>query len=130
MKKVYIYRVLLAAVVLICSVVFSLTVYAAADDAADNGQTAAEQQTENEGYDTLSSSKSDSRDPFKIVVYSIGISAVVTGFVVWRIYSGYKYNGQTEPYLYTKNAPLTLTRTDDRLINREVNKRKIERNNN
>ena len=87
MKKVYIYRVLLAAVVLICSVVFSLTVYAAADDAADNGQTAAEQQTENEGYDTLSSSKSDSRDPFKIVVYSIGISAVVTGFVVWRIYS-------------------------------------------
>ncbi len=130
MKKVYIYRVLLAAVVLICSVVFSLTVYAAADDAADNGQTAAEQQTENEGYDTLSSSKSDSRDPFKIVVYSIGISAVVTGFVVWKIYSGYKYNGQTEPYRYTKNAPLTLTRTDDRLINREVNKRKIERNNN
>lgn len=131
MKKICFDRIMLLVAMLSVIMMFSATAYAVGQETAEPAQVAAaeEQQTPDE-LDALASSRSSEKDPFKIIAYSLGISIVVTGFTVVKIYRSYKYNGQTEPYQYTKNAPLSLTRTNDELIDREVNRRKIERNNN
>ncbi len=66
----------------------------------------------------------------KIILISFGISAVVTGITVYFIYNGYKHNGKTEPYEYTKKAPLDLTDSQDELVDVRVTSVHIERNNN
>ena len=52
-----------------------------------------------------------------------------TGITVFLIWHGYKTNGQSEPYTYKKNAPLTITNSEDVHVDTIVNRRKIERNN-
>ena len=130
MKKISLDKIMMLLAMLSVLMMFSVTAYAVGEETADPVPTAAAEEQITDEYDALASSKSSSKDPFKIIVYSFGISIVVTGITVVGIYRSYKYNGQTEPYQYTKNAPLSLTRTDDELIDRQVNKRKIERNNN
>ncbi len=68
------------------------------------------------------------RNIVKSVAISLGIGIVGTGIIVFLIYRGYKTNGQTEPYLYTKKAPLDLSVSTDTLVNTVLDKKKIEKN--
>ena len=77
---------------------------------------------------TMSSSSKKTKtsgDWVKIILISVLISAVVTGITVFFIYRGYKHNGETEPYEYTKKAPLELTGQEDTLVDVRVTSRKI-----
>ena len=56
------------------------------------------------------------------------ISTIGTIVIVIWIYSGYKFNGQTEPYPYSRKAPLELTGSEDVLIDRQIRRERIERN--
>ena len=86
-------------------------------------------------YDNTASSKNSSSKKKevswpKIILISLGISALVTGITVFYIYNGYKNNGKTEPYKYNEKAPLELSEMMDTLVDVRVTKRHIERNNN
>ncbi len=77
---------------------------------------------------TTGSTKKKSVNWLQVILISVGISAIVTGITVAIIYKGYKHNGMTEPYEYTKKAPLELTDKEDELVDVRVTSRKIERN--
>lgn len=77
-----------------------------------------------------SKSSSGSHSIVKAILVAFGVSTVGTIIWVIVIVNGYKNNGKTEPYPYNKKAPLELTEASEELINTEVTKRKIERNNN
>ena len=79
---------------------------------------------------TGSESKKKSVDWVKVILISVAISAVVTGITVFVIYRGYKHNGETEPYEFTKKAPLELTGQEDTLVDVRVTTRTINRDNN
>ena len=57
------------------------------------------------------------------VVVSI-VGSVIAVLVVW---GRYKFNGRTEPYPYTRKAPLELTDREDVLVDRYVKTERIER---
>lgn len=76
------------------------------------------------------SDKKDKPNMGKVIGIAAGISVVVTGIVVFCIYSSYKTNGMTEPYQYNNKAPLKLTNSRDILVDTKITKRKIEKNNN
>lgn len=77
-----------------------------------------------------SNQKEKSVNRANIILISFGISALVTGITIYVIYSGYKHNGRTEPYEYTKKAPLELTEEQDDLVDVRVTSVRIERNDN
>lgn len=86
-------------------------------------------------YDAVDSQSSSSKNKEevswpKLILISLGISAVVTGITVLFIYNSYKNNGQTEPYKYNEKAPLELSEKTDSLVDVRVTKRRIEQNNN
>lgn len=66
----------------------------------------------------------------KVIIIAVVISVIITGASVFGIYHSYKHNGMTEPYEYTKKAPLELAVKEDDLVDVKVTKRQIERNNN
>ncbi len=79
---------------------------------------------------TTGDSTTKTKEPknlLKIILISVGISAVVSVVSVIVIRSGYKSNGKSEPYPYDKKAPLNLTLKEDTLIDTQVTKTKIER---
>ena len=78
-------------------------------------------------YADTTTAKKKSPDWLKIILISLGISLVVTGITVFFIYNGYKNNGKTEPYEYTKKAPLELTDKADELVDVRVTTRTIHR---
>lgn len=90
-------------------------------DYTDNNDHAASSQTG-------SAAKKKSPNWVKITLISLGISLAVTGITVFIIRKGYKQNGMTEPYEYTKKAPLELTDSADELVDVRVTSRTIERN--
>jgi len=65
---------------------------------------------------------------FKVGGGAFLISTIGTIVIVMWIYSGYKYNGKTEPYPYNRKAPLELTDSEDVLIDRQIKRERIERN--
>ena len=67
-------------------------------------------------------------DWFKVGGGAFLISTIGTIVIVIWIYSGYKFNGQTEPYSYSRKAPLELTGSEDVLIDRQIRRERIERN--
>ncbi len=80
--------------------------------------------------DTASDSTTKTKEPknlLKIILISVGISAVISVVSVIVIRSGYKSNGKSEPYPYDKKAPLNLTLKEDTLIDTQVTKTKIEK---
>ncbi len=79
---------------------------------------------------TLKESKEKKTSWVKVILVALGVSAVITGVVVYIIYRGYKYNGMTEPYEYKNKAPLELREREDQLVDVHVTSRKINRDNN
>lgn len=65
---------------------------------------------------------------FKVGGGAFLISTIGTIVIVALIYRGYKYNGRTEPYPYSRKAPLELTDSEDVLIDRQIRRERIERN--
>lgn len=74
---------------------------------------------------TAKKSKNKSRDWAKIILISVGVSAVITLIWVLSIYHSYKTNGRTEPYPYNQKAPLELKLSEDILIDTNVERKKI-----
>lgn len=75
-------------------------------------------------------SKNKSVNWVKVILISVAISLLVTGVTVFFIYRGYKHNGETEPYEFTKKAPLELTEKEDTLVDVRITTRRIESDNN
>ncbi len=67
-------------------------------------------------------------DWFKVGGGAFLISTIGTIVIVMWIYSGYKFNGRTEPYPYNRKAPLELIDGEDILIDRQIRRERIERN--
>ncbi|MBQ8132820.1 MAG: hypothetical protein IJ192_00155 [Clostridia bacterium] len=126
-RSKYIINILAVMAAFAAILMISSFAFAAEDDDLGDNTTAAAQAEE---YQELSSSRSEKPNMVRVVLISLGISVVVTGLTVHSIYRGYKYNGQTEPYQYSKKAPLQLTLAEDELIDTQVTKRRIERRNN
>lgn len=66
----------------------------------------------------------------KGIAIGLGVGVVGTGISVFLVWRSYKTNGQSEPYLYTKKAPLDLSESRDTLIDTIIDKTKIEKQNN
>jgi len=65
---------------------------------------------------------------FKVVGGAFLVSTIGTIVIVAIIYGGYKFNGRTEPYPYTRKAPLELTGTEDILVDTQIRRERIDRN--
>lgn len=83
-------------------------------------------------YDDYYSSTSQPRGQRPVNWFKVGgmaflISTIGTIVTVAMIYRGYKYNGRTEPYPYSRKAPLELTDSEDILIDTQIRRERIER---
>ena len=81
-----------------------------------------------DGYYDDYETSSGSVNWFKVGGGAFLISTIGTIVIVGWIYSGYKFNGRTEPYPYNRKAPLELTDSEDVLIDRQIRRERIERN--
>ena len=106
---------------------FSLSASAAQTDAQTDSTSAQTVQTDEQELTLL---KGDFQITGKTIAIAVGVSILATGITVFLIWHGYKTNGQSEHYTYKKNAPLTITNSEDVHVDTIVNRRKIERNNN
>ena len=105
----------------------SAAVYAAGTsqtDISSSQKTTAVSSAEESSHKKERSKKPDFN---KIIIVSIGISAIISLSTVCCVYHGYKSNGKTETYPYNK-APLNLRVSQDTLIDTNVTKIKIQKN--
>ncbi|MDD6489468.1 MAG: hypothetical protein PUG48_06625 [Clostridia bacterium] len=128
-------RILLVVFAVFTVMIFSTAVSAAQDDFGELAaivDNATINDEDNAAIVTVSkdSEKDKPKNMGKVIGIAAGISIVVTGIVVFCIYTSYKTNGKTEPYQYGNKAPLQLTHSTDMLIDTKITKRKIEKNNN
>lgn len=63
------------------------------------------------------------------ILRALSISVLVSLLSVFSIYRSYKSNGKTEPYPYNNKAPLDLKVSEDVLVDTDVRRRKIEKDN-
>ena len=76
-------------------------------------------------YNTAS--RSGNTDWGRTIGTSLVVSIVGSIVAVIFVYHGYKFNGRTEPYQYTRKAPLELTDSEDVLVDKYLKTERIER---
>ncbi len=84
----------------------------------------------NDNAPQSSSHEKKPKNWLKIILISLGIGLLVSVITVLVIRSGYKNNGQTEPYEFKNKAPLDLTDSRDELVDVQVTSVRINRDNN
>ena len=126
----YFARLVVAVMALVALSVFSLSAYAAVEDAQAEPEAASVETVSSSSSSSSSSSTKETKNVGKTIAISLGISLVATGVTVFFIAHSYKTNGQSEPYTYKKQAPLTLSQSQDIHIDTRITRRKIERNDN
>ena len=124
MKKKLIMR--FAAVMMIVTVLMSCSwaVYASSESSSSTASASSQVPT------TGNSTDKEKKNPVTTILISLGAGLAVSGIAVFIVASGYKNNGKSEPYPYNKKAPLDLRVRTDNLIDTEIEKKKIEKNNN
>lgn len=125
-------RILLVVCAVFTVMIFSTAVCAAQDDVGELTAIVENAAVNEDNAAIVTMSKDSEKEKpnmGKVIGIAAGISIVVTGIVVFCIYSSYKTNGMTEPYQYNNKAPLNLTESRDVLVDTKITKRKIEKKN-
>lgn len=108
---------------MICVMIFSFSYTVSAEEIPDSDAeiiTVAANRTE-----TVSTKREEPKNMGRIILTAAGISIVVSLCSVIYIFHSYKTNGQSEPYPYDKKAPLELTEREDIMIDRKVERERI-----
>ena len=140
MRKTISIAALIAVLMMICSMFCLSFAVNAADDAdapvvvtvdIDKGeQTVQTDADSSPEIVKVKKSSGGSHNIVRAVIVGLVIGVVGAAIFIFVNISGYKNNGQSEPYPFNSKAPLDLKLHDDVLINTEVTKRKLQNNNN
>ncbi len=78
-------------------------------------------------YDDYYDEGSGSVNMGRTIGTSLVVSIIGSVVAVLVVFGRYKFNGRTEPYPYTRKAPLELTDSEDVLVDQYVKTERIER---
>ena len=78
-------------------------------------------------YDDYYDEGSGSVNMGRTIGTSLVVSIIGSVVAVLVVFGRYKFNGRTEPYPYTRKAPLELTDSEDVLVDQYIKTERIER---